>query len=70
VAGQFNELEDPMICLATAHPAKFPHAIEEATGQDLARHPLLDALENAPVRCESLPNSAEALKTYLAARAR
>ncbi|HPJ56681.1 MAG TPA: threonine synthase [Kiritimatiellia bacterium] len=69
VAGQFNELEEPMICLATAHPAKFPQAIEEATGQNLARHPLLDALENAPVRCESLPNSAEALKTYLAARA-
>jgi threonine synthase len=69
VASQFNELEDPMICLATAHPAKFPDAIEDATGQNLARHPLLDALENAPVRCESLPNSAESLKTYLAARA-
>ncbi|NCA81700.1 MAG: threonine synthase [Opitutae bacterium] len=71
VADQFNELDDPMICLATAHPAKFSEAIEEATDQaELARHPLLDALENAPTRCEVIDNSAESVKTYLAARAR
>ena len=70
VASQFNELEEPMICLSTAHPAKFPDAIEDATGQDLAHHPSLDALEKAPTRCEVIDNSAEAVKTYLAARAR
>jgi threonine synthase len=70
VASQYNELEEPMICLATAHPAKFPDAIEDATGQDLAHHPTLDALESAPTRCDSLPNSAAAVKTYLAERAR
>lgn len=69
VAEQFNELDDPMICLATAHPAKFPAAIEEATGQDLAHHPMLEALKKAPTRCETLANSAEAVKAYLASRA-
>ena len=33
-------------------------------------HPALDALKNAPTRCETIENSAEAVKTYLAARAR
>jgi threonine synthase len=70
VASQFNELEEPMICLATAHPAKFPDAIEEATGEDLAHHPALDSLSNAATRCEVIANSAAAVKTYLAARAR
>lgn len=69
VAQQFNELEEPMICLATAHPAKFPDAILDATEQDIAHHPLLAALEKAPTRCDTLSNSAEALKAYLAARA-
>lgn len=70
VAEQFNELDDPMICLATAHPAKFPDAIEDATGEDLAHHPTLDALDKAPTRCEVIANSADAVKAYLAARAR
>jgi threonine synthase len=69
VAEQYNELDEPMICLATAHPAKFPDAIREATGQDLAHHPVLDALATAPTRCEDIDNSAAAVKRYLAARA-
>ena len=69
VAEQFNEFDDPMICLATAHPAKFPQAIQDATGQDLAHHPVLEALLKAPVRCEVLDNSATAVRDYLAARA-
>lgn len=69
VASQFNELDEPMICLATAHPAKFSKAIREATGEDLAHHPSLEALRNAPTRCEIIANSAEAVKAYLAARA-
>ena len=60
---------DHMVALATAHPAKFPDAIAEATGQDLARHPALDALKSAPTRCEVVENRAEAVKAYLAARA-
>jgi threonine synthase len=47
--------EAPMICLATAHPAKFGSAIQDATGKDLAHHPILDALVNLPTRCAILP---------------
>ncbi len=61
---------EPMICLATAHPAKFPQAIRDATGEDLAHHPTLDALEHAPTRCDVLPNDEKAVRDYVAARAR
>jgi len=70
VAEQFNELEPPMVCLATAHPAKFPQAIQDATDEDLAHHPSLDALKQADTRCETIANSAEAVKAYLSKRAR
>jgi threonine synthase len=68
VAGRFLDPAEPMICLATAHPAKFPDAIREALGRDLARHPLIEALNGLPTRCDTMPASAETLKTYVAAR--
>jgi threonine synthase len=40
--------------LLTAHPAKFGAAIEQATGQDLAHHPILDALAGLPARVEAV----------------
>ncbi len=59
-------LEDgPVMCLATAHPAKFPEAIKKATGKDLARHPAIDALKDLPARCEVLPNDAEAVRRFI-----
>ena len=45
----------PMICLATAHPAKFSEAIMRATGQDLAHHPILDAIMLLPSRVDVVP---------------
>lgn len=56
---------DPVICLATAHPAKFPEAIREATGQDLAHHPSIDALSDFPTRCEVLPNDLEPIRQFI-----
>jgi threonine synthase len=58
----------PLICLATAHPAKFPEAIRRATGRDAAHHPVLDALQGAPTRCASIPASADVLRATIAAR--
>lgn len=60
---------EPMVCLATAHPAKFPQAIRDATGQDLAHHPTLDALEHAPTRCDVVPNDERAVRDYVARKA-
>ena len=48
----------PMICLATAHPAKFGAAIQRATGSDLAHHPILDALADLPTRVTVVPADA------------
>jgi threonine synthase len=70
VAEPHLRANEPMICLATAHPAKFPQAIRDATGEDLAHHPTLDALADAPTRCDRLPNDEKAVRAYVAARAR
>ncbi|HQL49703.1 MAG TPA: threonine synthase [Kiritimatiellia bacterium] len=57
----------PMICLATAHPAKFGQAIIQATGLDLAHHPLLDALAELPTRVRAVPASKEAVAAIVRA---
>jgi threonine synthase len=61
--------DEPMICLATAHPAKFGAAVRRAVGRDAAHHPLIDALAGLPTRCERLPASADAVKAFIAAKA-
>jgi len=65
VAEQVGLAGEPVVCLATAHPAKFPAAIEQATGQDLARHPAIDALADLPTRCEILPNDPQAVRDFI-----
>jgi threonine synthase len=55
---------DPLICLATAHPAKFVEAIVEATGVE-PHHPVLDALQGAETRCERIPAEVDAVRRYL-----
>jgi threonine synthase len=61
VAEQFKKPDVPMICLATAHPAKFSEAIIRATGQDLAHHPILDAILQMPARMEVVPASKDVI---------
>jgi len=65
VAEQVGLAGEPVVCLSTAHPAKFPAAIEQATGQDLARHPAIDALADLPTRCEALPNDPQAVRNFI-----
>ncbi|WP_340589401.1 threonine synthase [Erythrobacter alti] len=59
----------PIVTLATAHPAKFPDAVSEATGQ----HPELPArlgnLFEREERFDSLPGTYEAVRDYVAQRA-
>jgi threonine synthase len=68
VGTQHQSAEEPMICLATAHPAKFSDAITQATGQDLAHHPLLDALEGASTRKTHVAASASAVRDIVTGR--
>lgn len=59
--------DTPMICLATAHPAKFPDAVEQSIGlrPELPEH-LADLLDR-PERFDSLPLDQAALQDYVAA---
>ncbi len=60
----------PMVALATAHPAKFPDAVEAATG---IRPPLparLAGLLAGRERFTVLPNDLAAVKSFIAERAR
>ncbi|MBP5638767.1 MAG: hypothetical protein J6X55_04785, partial [Victivallales bacterium] len=61
-----NMLEGiPMVCLATAHPAKFASAIQQALGGDLAHHPTLDALKDLPVRKVVLKPELDIIEGYM-----
>ena len=58
----------PTVVLATAHPAKFPDAVEQAPGQRPALPDRLADLYRRPERMEGLANEAEALKRLIRAR--
>ena len=58
-------VDEPIVCLATAHPAKFPAAIRRATGEDLAHHPAIDRLMDLPTRCTDVPNDAEKVREFI-----
>ncbi len=60
----------PMIALATAHPAKFPAAVEQASGVRPALPERLADLFERPERCDLLPNDAAVLKDYVRGAAR
>lgn len=60
----------PTIAMATAHPAKFPDAIEPATGLRPALPPRLAGLLDRPERCTVLPNDLGAVEAQVRALAR
>ncbi|NDY43444.1 threonine synthase [Dissulfurirhabdus thermomarina] len=59
----------PLVCLATAHPAKFPDAVRRATGRDPQRPPALRGLEDRPTRCEVLPADEQVIRDFIARHA-
>lgn len=59
----------PMVALATAHPAKFPDAVEKAVGIRPALPPRLADLYEREERMTSLPNDLDALKAFVRDRA-
>lgn len=60
----------PMVCLATAHPAKFEKAVAKATGARPIRPKVLEDIENKAARCNIMAAETEAIKTYVKAHAR
>lgn len=66
VAAAHHESNVPMICLATAHPAKFPEAIGRATGHpEMATAPEIENLRGRPTRMTRLPNRTAAVADYI-----
>ena len=55
----------PMVVLATAHPAKFPDAVQKATGERPTLPPRMADLFQRTERVDGLPNDIEALKELI-----
>lgn len=53
------------VCLATAHPAKFGDAVQEATGQAVPLPDEIQALFGMPTRCDRLPADLSAVRDFL-----
>ena len=66
VAEKAGSSAAPRIVLATAHPAKFPDALQEITGQRPALPPRLASLLHDPERITSLPNDLAAVQRFVA----
>ncbi|MEO5587048.1 MAG: threonine synthase [Novosphingobium sp.] len=59
----------PVVTLATAHPAKFPDAVERATGQRPTLPSRVGDLFERTERCTDLPGDYAAIADYVAAHA-
>jgi threonine synthase len=60
-----EEPRTPVVALATAHPAKFPDAVERATGVRPALPPHLADLMHRRERFSVLPNDAAAIEAFI-----
>jgi threonine synthase len=60
----------PVVALATAHPAKFPDAVERATGIRPKMPEALAEIMEKPERFTVLPNDVDAVARYVRAHAR
>ena len=68
-AARRAELDVPVVTLATAHPAKFPAAVERATGVRPTLPPRVGDLFEREERYATLPATFEAVTGYIAERA-
>jgi threonine synthase len=66
---QARDKVTPMIALATAHPAKFPEAVERATGVRPSLPAHLADLMSRRERIEVLPNDQGAVQRFIGAKA-
>ncbi|WP_187429958.1 threonine synthase [Roseobacter fucihabitans] len=65
VADEMRVTGTPMITLATAHPAKFPDAVEKASGQHPPLPPRMDDLYERGERVSRVPNDLAALTAHI-----
>lgn len=62
--------ECPLICLATAHPAKFGAAVQEAIGTSPQMPESLSGIEQRPRRCEIIDATTDEVRRFLEQHAR
>jgi threonine synthase len=60
--------DGPVVILSTADPAKFPEAVERATGKTPPLPPRLAGLYEGRERVDTLPNRLEAVRDYIVSR--
>ena len=65
VADRLRRRGEPVVTLATAHPAKFPDAVERATGIEPRLPPRLEHILAAPERLDHLPNDLETVEDFV-----
>jgi threonine synthase len=65
-----SEGKSPIVSLATAHPAKFPEAVEAAIGERPTLPDHLTDLDARPERMAKLPASVEAVARFVEERSR
>ena len=58
-----------MVCLATAHPAKFGDAVQKAIGKEVDLPPALAELAGKESRCEVLDADVELIRDYVSKHA-
>jgi len=64
-AQRLRRPDRPMVCLATAHPAKFGEAVRRAIGREPELPPALAVLEGLPSRCEVLDADAALVRDFV-----
>lgn len=60
-----RNISDPVVVLATAHPAKFPDIMEDALGTPTSSVDALERLKSMPTRVQPLQPTSEALRMEL-----
>jgi threonine synthase len=64
-ARKLRDPDRPVICLATAHPAKFGEAVQKATGRQVQLPPALAGLADKESRCEVMDPDVGQVKEYI-----
>lgn len=64
-AAQELKQDRPVVCLATAHPAKFGEAVRKAIGKDVELPPVLAGLSQLESRCEVMDADAGLIRDYV-----
>ena len=69
VAQKLHVDDIPLLCVSTAHPAKFDRAMQTALPDEIVQHPTLSKLENLPERKHSMSVDEHSIKAFIADRA-